>query len=177
MNSGEADDSKVELESAADDGRFLHKISDFLDTELNLISKFTATINIWLSLVLLVATSVIYVTAFATVYWAETSQQDIGLWLVCDEQSGCVTLVSDAVTSKPHSFNTSLSSPFCASIFTYFRRSMSYRRTHSVSGVGVLRSRFSFRFRPFLRALLRIRAPAGSARRSSADVCVTSLQW
>ena len=110
MVSGEADDSKVELESVADDGRFLHKISDFLDTELTLISKFTATINIWLSLVLLVATSVIYVTAFATVYWAETSQQDIGLWLVCDELSGCVTLVSDAVTSKPCLYNTILSS-------------------------------------------------------------------
>ena len=96
MTSTEADDSQTELEFPEDDGKFLHKISEVLDTELTLLSKFTATVNMWASFVLLVATSVLYVTAFATVHWAAQTDTDIGLWLVCQDGL-CDSLVNGEI--------------------------------------------------------------------------------
>ena len=97
----DADDN----DDCQDDGRFLHKIPAFLNRELTLLTRFTATISIWASCVLLLVSNVLFITAFSTVHWSVTERLDaddvsmvvfdVGLWQTCTRDDGCLSLNSN----------------------------------------------------------------------------------
>ena len=102
-NTPVVDEKDIEI----DDGRFLYKIPEFLDTELTLLSRFTATINVWASCILLFFSSVLYIVAFSIVHWGVVTVENTGdvtrhgIWQACDDGGGCRSLVTDeTVTGK-----------------------------------------------------------------------------
>ena len=92
-----------------DDGRFLYKIPEFLDTELTLLSRFTATVGVWTSCAVLFITSLLFIVAFSITKWGIVTSRingdviEYGLWQACDVSSGdCWFLVGEPSTTSTY---------------------------------------------------------------------------